>query len=235
MPEALKAQFNWPKNSWTVLQRIIRAWYAAEEGGAEVTQKKIADMAGVQPSQVSINKAFLQDIGIIQKEGIALTEAGKRLGVGLSNENQRAVQQGLQQLIRDSWILKDLLDLIRGRGSLNESDFEIEVSLRTRQGKGNLGFTIGVSVLQDILTNSGLIGIEGNVMRPNKGQIEEEKKILPKDASQAIAILGPESGLRRIPIPVSASSVWYIQVGDNPEEGEIDKFIEMQKLIFGKK
>ncbi len=233
MPEAPKAQFNWPKNSWTVLQRIIRAWYAAEEGGAEVTQKKIADMAGVQPSQVSINKAFLQDIGIIQKEGIALTDAGKRLGVGLSNENQRAVQQGLQQLIRDSWLLKDLLDLIRGRGSLSEADFEIEVSLRTRQGKGNLGFTIGVSVLQDILASSGLIGIEGNVMRPNKGQIEEEKKIMSKDALQTI--IGPEAGLRRIPIPVSASSVWYIQVGDNPEEGEIDKFIEMQKLIFGRK
>src|SRR4029077_16628531 len=107
MAEATKAQIIWPKNSWGALKRMIRAWYAAEESGGEVTQRKIADMAGVQPSQINVKKTFLQNVGIVEPGGIALTEAGKRIGVGLSNDNERARQQGLQQIVKNCDILKD--------------------------------------------------------------------------------------------------------------------------------
>jgi hypothetical protein len=42
-------------------------------------------------------------------------------------------------------------------------------------------------------------------------------------------------GLRQIPIAVSASRVWYIQIEENADEAELAKFIEMQKLIFSLK
>jgi hypothetical protein len=237
MAEAAKAQISWPKNSWGALKRMIRAWYAAEESGSEVTQKKIADMAGVQPSQLSVNKAFLQDIGIVEPGGIALTEAGKRIGVGLSNDNERARQQGLQQVVRTCDILRDLWDLTRGRGTLSEDDFEVEISLRTRQSKNTPGFTMGVGVLQDILSDSGLIEIEGGTMRPSRGLAEEaEKRGISREESQTHSVGALiETGLRRIPVPVSASSIWYICVAENPEDGDVDRFIEMQKLIFGRK
>lgn len=232
MPETLE----WPRNSWAMLERITRAWYAAEEAGAEFTQRKIAAMAGLQPSQISVNKTFLRDIGIVQTEGLGLTEAGKRLGLGLSLENDRAKQQGLQEVIKSSWLLKDIFDLVRGRGSLSETDFEFELSLRTKQGKNTPGFTSGVAVLKDILLGSGLVQLEGNFLKPIKGQqnSEDERAALPKSAFRPpVEVHIDEAGLRKIPIPVSASSVWYIYVAANPEVDEVDKFIEMQQLIFG--
>jgi hypothetical protein len=42
-------------------------------------------------------------------------------------------------------------------------------------------------------------------------------------------------GLRQIPIAVSASKVWFIQIDEDPDDAEIAKFIEMQKLIFSLK
>jgi hypothetical protein len=237
MAEGTKPQISWPKNSWSALKRMIRAWYAAEESGGEVTQKKIADMAGVQPSQLSVNKAFLQDIGIVEPGGIALTEAGKRIGVGLSNENERAKQQGLQQIVKNYDILRDLWDLARGRGNLSEGDFEVEISLRTRQSKNTPGFTMGVGVLQDILLDSGLVEIEDGTLRPIRGLTEEiERKETPTEESRTHSVdVSVEANLRKIPVPVSATSIWYIWVAENPDDGDVDRFIEMQKLIFGRK
>ena len=38
--------------------------------------------------------------------------------------------------------------------------------------------------------------------------------------------------LNRIPIAVSTNSVWYIEVSKEPKPDEIQKFLEMQKLMF---
>jgi hypothetical protein len=235
----MRETIEWPKNSWTMLERIIKAWYAAEEDGSDFTQKKIAEMSGLQPSQVSVNKPFLRDIGIVQAEGLSLTDAGKRLGLGLSLDNDRAKQQGLQEVVKGCWLLKEILDLVRGRGSLSEGDFEFELSLRTKQGKNTPGFTSGIAALKDILVGSGLVQIEANLFKPIKGQQngdDESKTALKSEPrSPSVEVFVDESGLRKIPIPVSASSVWYIYVAANPGVEEIDRFIEMQQLIFGTK
>ena len=232
MPDTSKAPLSWPSGSWRVLKRLVRAWYTAEDGGGEWTQRTVAKLANVQPSRVSVNKAFLQGIGIVQAEGVALTEAGKALGLGLSNENARVIQQALQQIVRDNSILKQLLDIVRGRGTIDKEGFEAEVLLLTKQGRDNSGFTTGVGVLEDILLESGLVGMSDNALRPTKTEVKDEPQV-SKDEPRQDGSKKP--GLHQIPIPVSAARVWYIEVAENPEEGEIDKFIEMQKLIFGKK
>ena len=56
---------------------------------------------------------------------------------------------------------------------------------------------------------------------------EEEKNSIPNKPASP--------GLNRIPIAVSTSSVWYIEVSETPKEGEIEKFLEMQRLMFGTK
>ena len=231
---ATKPQLAWPGNSWAILKKIVRAWYAAEQGGGEVSQKRIAQMADAHPSQVSTNKAFLQWVGIVEPEGLGLTEAGKRFGLGLADDNENYRRQGLQEVIRDCSLLRNLLDIVRGRGSIKESNLEAEVSLLTKQGKTIPGFTAGVSVIQDMLIDSGQIERVGNSLRPSKGYSEEGQRNPPKPNIAAAGKI-PETGLRRIPIPVSATAIWYVEVGEGSNDAEIDTFIEMQKLIFSRK
>jgi hypothetical protein len=233
MADTSKASLSWPSGSWKILTKIIRAWYTAENGGGEWTQKTVARLAAMQPSRVSVNKAFLQDIGIVQAEGISLTEAGESLGFGLYNDNPRLAQQALQKIVRENSILKQLLDIIRGRGTVDRENFEDEVLLLTKQGKDDApGFTIGVRVLEDILVESGLVEESNDAFRPTKAEFRDELPT-PKKEEEYRQNESKKVGLRQIPIPVSASIIWYIDVSENPEPGEIEKFIEMQKLIFG--
>jgi len=122
-------------------------------------------------------------------------------------------QQGLQLIVRGNPLLKAMLDIIKGRGGLKLKDFSDEIALRTN-GKSE-GFATGVGILQEILIGSGSIEVLGDSLRPVKGRSEEY------------------AGLKRIPIPVSTSSVWWIEVGDTPADEEIQRFLEMQKLMFG--
>jgi hypothetical protein len=232
MADAPKAPLSWPTGSWRVLTKLIRAWYTAEDGGGEWTQRTVARLANMQPSRVSVNKAFLQAMGIVQTEGIALTEAGKSLGLGLHNENARVTQQALQTIVRDNPILKQLFDIVRSRGTIDKEGFEAEVLLLTKQGRDTTGFKTGVGVLENILLESGLVGMSDNALRPTKTDIKDERPLPKRDEDHK---QDEKPGLRQIPIPVNASTVWYIEVGENPEDRDLDKFIEMQKLIFGKK
>jgi len=222
--------YPWPRNSWTILSKIIRAWFSVETGGSEVTQKRIAEVAKVQQSQVSTNKAFLQAIGIVSKDGTSLTEAGKRLGIGLYNENEGMRRQGFDLIIKATPILKDMLEIVRGRGSLKTDDFYDEVALRI--GGKSEGFVTGTAILLQILTLSGAVEIGDNTIRPSKNHapvqtFDSEKENPP-------AINKPSStGLNRIPIAVSTNSVWYIEVGEKPTPEEVQKFLDMQKLMFG--
>jgi hypothetical protein len=223
-------QYPWPKNSWTILSKIIRAWYSVEIGGGEVTQKRIAGVAGVQQSQVSTNKAFLQVLGIISPEGTSLTDAGKRVGIGFYNENESMTRQGLDQVIKGNQLLKGMLDIIRGTGSLKVNDFYDEIALRI--GGKTEGFVTGTAILVEILERSGAVEIKDNILRPSKEitteqpqQIEKENNSLPKQSSN--------SGLKRIPIAVSTNSIWWIEVGEKPSPEEVQKFLDMQKLMFG--
>lgn len=232
MADTSKAPLSWPTGSWKVLAKLIRAWYTAENSGGEWTQRTVAGLAKMQPSRVSVNKAFLQFVGIVQPEGIALTDAGKSLGLGLSNDNIRVTQQALQTIIRDNSILRQLVNIVRSRGTIDKEGFEAEVLLLTKQGRDTSGFTTGVGVLETILLESGLVGMSDNTLRPTKSDLGNEPS-LPKGEEDHKQ--DKKLGLRQIPIPVNASTVWYIQVGENPEESDLDKFIEMQKLIFARK
>jgi hypothetical protein len=109
--------------------------------------------------------------------------------------------------------------------------------LLTKQGRDTSGFSNGVGVLEGILLESDLVGMSDNTLRPMKtGLLKDELPAPKKDEPKKDGRLpGENPGLRQIPIPVSASTIWYIEVGENPEDSEIDKFIEMQKLIFGVK
>jgi hypothetical protein len=227
MPEL---PYPWPRNSWTILTKIIRAWYSVETSGGEVTQKRIAEVAGVQASQISTNKAFLQAMGIISKDGTALTETGKRLGIGLFNDNESMKRQGLEQVIKGNNILKDMLDIVWGRGSLRVNDFFDEIVLRL--GGKTEGFVTGSTILLHILTLSGAVEVIDNVVRPSKGTVKESVSEGIKE-NNSIPNKPTTSGLKRIPIAVSTSSVWWIEVGENPTPEEIQKFLDMQKLMFG--
>jgi hypothetical protein len=220
----------WPNGAWKTLKRIIRAWYTVEESGGELTQKAIAGIAKVQPSRLSVNKPFLQAIGIVQAEGITLTDEGKQLGLGLANDNERVAKQALQSIVKANPILRQLLDVIRGRGPTDKGDFEAQVVLITKQGRQTDYFGTGVGVLEEILLESGLVAMVDNSLRPTTNtEVKEE----PKDGPGLNANKVPR--LRQIPIAVSASKIWFIQIDENPDEAEIVRFIEMQKLIFSLK
>jgi hypothetical protein len=221
--------YPWPRNSWAILSKIIRAWYSVETGDGEVTQKKIAEVAGVQQSQVSVNKAFLQAIGVVSQEGTTLTESGKRLGIGLYNENENMRRQGLEQVIKATPVLRDTLEIVRGRGSLKTDDFYDEVALRL--GGKTEGFTTGTSILLQLLTLSGGVEIKDNTIRPLRVTAKVQLEQIEKEKPSTVNTSAPD--LHRIPIPVSTNSVWYIEVGKEPKEGEVERFLAMQNLMFG--
>jgi hypothetical protein len=230
--ETQKVAIQWPKNSWAILTKIIRAWYTAEQGNSDITQRKIAVIAGVQPSQVSTNKAFLEAIGILTPDGSSLTEAGKRIGIGIG-DNESMLREGLQLVIKGNTLLSHMSDIIKGRGELKVKSFSDEIALRMN-GKTE-GFGTGVTILQEILVSSGSIELVGDTLRPLRGRIEERYRAPENGGEKFNPQKSSDPGLKRIPIPVSTSCVWWVEVGEAPKEGEIDKFLEMQKLMFGTK
>ena len=227
----------WPAGAWKMLKKIVRAWYTAEESGNEITQRAVAQIAGVQPSRLSMNKPFLQSIGIVEMEGIRLTEEGKQLGLGLAHDNERVAKQALQSIIKANPVLRQLLDVIRGRGPTDREDFEAQVVMITKQGAQGDYFGTGVGVLEDILLESGLVVLADNSLRPTRDTGRGDENHKAPETPQRIVVEKSDvmsaSGLRRIPIAVSAIDVWYVEVANDPDKVLLERFIEMQKLIFG--
>jgi hypothetical protein len=230
MADTSKAPLVWPPSSWAALRKIVRAWYTAGEGGKEITQKTIADIAGIQPSRLSMNKPFLQAVGIIEAESSDLTEEGKQFGLGLTNDNLIITQQALASIVRENAPLRQLFDVIRARGAMDKEAFEAQVIQITKQGKETDYFGTGVNVLREILVDSGLVQETEKGLRALTGEQKDVLDYRQRDAQNHGETNQQE--LRRIPIPVSAKSVWYVEVSQNPDEFELEKFIEMQKLIF---
>jgi hypothetical protein len=178
---------------------------------------------------VSTNNAFLQAIGIITPEGASLTEAGKRFGIGLYSENESMKRQGLEQVVRSNVLLKDTLDIIGGRGSLRVNDFSDEIALRI--GGKTEGFATGTAILLEILVGSGTVEIADNMLRLSKWRVPEQRQEIEKEKNSMTA-KPVTPGLNRIPIAVSTNSVWYVEVGEKPTPEEVQKFLDMQKLMF---
>jgi hypothetical protein len=162
-----------------------------------------------------------------------LTEDGKLLGLGITNENDLVTKQALQGIVKANPILRQLSDVIRGRGTTDRDAFEAQIVTITKQGKQADYFGTGVAVLQDILLESGLVAFADEKFKASKDEIKDE----PASPSQQAAEPGRdaviETGLRKLPIAVSASKVWYIQIDENPDIGDIERFIEVQKMVFG--
>lgn len=146
------------------------------------------------------------------------------------SDNESMKRQGLEQVIKNTPILKDMLDIVRGRGALKVDDFYAETALRLG-GKSD-GFTTGTAILIEILTLSGGVKIADNTLRPSKSEAAEQTQEVEKE-NNLIQHKSVGSGLKRIPIAVSTNAVWWIEVGESPKPEEIQKFLEMQKLMFG--
>lgn len=238
MVDTVRPPLTWPSGAWKMLKKLVRAWYTAEESGDEITQKAIAQIAGIQPSRLSMNKPFLQSIGIIETEGIRLTKEGKQFGLGLTHDNERVAREALQAIVKVNPILKQLLDVIRGRGPTDKEEFEAQVVMITKQGRNSDYFGTGVGVLEDMLLESGLVAMADNSLRPTRDVVPAEENHKAQIISQAN--LGEKTGsigssaLRRIPIPVSTTTIWYVEVDEEPDESSLEKFIDMQKLIFNR-
>jgi len=221
----------WPTASWFALKRIIRAWYAVSGGTKDVKQKEIASVAGVQATRLSMNKPFLQAIGIIETDGSKLTEEGQRLGLGLTQDNTVLTIEGLVYLVRKNPLLKQLFDTITGRGVVDKETFAALVIQITKLGKDSDNFSTGVNVLADLLSESTLIQTTDKGFRAAGREAHQEgQPSSPQKQTQA-----DYARFHKIPIAVSAANVWYIEVPKEFEAEEIERFIEMQRLIFGLK
>jgi hypothetical protein len=81
---------------------------------------------------------------------------------------------------------------------------------------------------------SALIEMSDNIFRPTNAEVTDQP-LLPTGDKPWRDENTTQQGLRRIPMPISAAAIWYIEVADNPADGEVEKFIDVQRLIFGKK
>ncbi len=223
----------WPSASWATLKKIIRAWYAVSGGDKDVKQKEVASVAGMQAPRLSMNKPFLQAMWIIDSGGSKLTPEGQQLGLGLTQDNKLLTSEALAALVRSHSLLRQLWDTIRARGIVDKDAFVASVIQITKQGKEADYFGTGVNVLADILLESGLIQETEKGYRATNRDERIEKEIASVALQKAHS--GVKTELQRIPIPVSAGTIWYVEVAENPDEFELEKFLDMQKLVFSRK
>jgi hypothetical protein len=232
------AKFRMPEASWSTLRKIIRAYYA-KRNAEPVTVQDVATAAGLSRPMVSLQNNFLKAIGVLEQDSYKLTPLGLELALGISRNDTATVRDATRRIVQSSPELKRLTETLEARAELSVEAFKSQTHLALgvdeadRQAKW-------IGTILEILVESGLVEVDGDIVRPAHPAGGEQSgagtppTVPGQVQSQAFDDVRPASsaGFRRIPVPVSAGAVWYVEVPEAPDGEQVKKFLEMQKLIF---
>jgi len=233
MVQSISDKFVMPYSSWETIQKILRAYNAANNYD-KPTVNDIAKLAGLQRPVVSANNNFLRELGLLQVEQNKLTQLGTRLANGIELGNTSMVTEALQESVRFSRGLSGLLNTLRARGTMSVDAFKghlITVAQLTKNSP-TLNY---LKTVTDYLEAAEMIETddEGNVtyIGHGLGSKAEEKpleadQMPPRPPARTAVIEG-------MPIPLGVSRVATLHLPDDWTSRELPKLIKMIQLALG--
>jgi len=226
-------RFQMPEASWPTLKKIIRA-YHAKRSSENVQVLDVAQAAGLHRPLVSSNNNFLKSVGLLEHDAYRLTPLGTELGVGISRNDADTVREALRKIVEGCAPLNGLVETLEARGELSVEAFESQVLLALDLSENDRRVR-WIGTLLDLLSEADRIVVEGGMVRPLATERRSTRstpipllQTSPSETTQNKLT----TGFRRIPIPVSAGSVWYVEIAESQKPEELKKFLSMQRLIF---
>jgi hypothetical protein len=156
-----KEKFSLPSSSADELKKILSS-YARKSG--EVSLEDIARVTGINVTNVSRNSGFLTDAGLIAGgKTKTCTDLGQRLGHAFDHERSDEIKVGLTEMVQSTPFLSELLDTVRMRKGMSESDFASHILYAAGIGK-DARKKAGAHAITDFLVQGGLlVSNDGNL------------------------------------------------------------------------
>lgn len=226
-------KFPMPELGWVTIKKIIRAYYAKRDQES-VTVQEVAQAANLSRPLVSSNNNFLKALGILQQDSYKLTEFGVKLAIAIVNDDPESEQRCIKGIVDGSPPLKKLVDTVVARGEISTKSFSTEARYQLGISEADRRARF-VSTIQEILVESRMINLDGDMLRPSTERRREDKvppPPPPSDNPPGVKEVEVHQGLKQVPIPVGPDSVWYVEISQNASQEQIKKFLDVQRLIF---
>lgn len=158
-----------PVSSYKVLRMIILGYL--HQGGADRKPASLGDVAkstGITTTMISGNNGALAELGIIQKDGNSgyrLTDSGLEVARALEFEEPQLTRRALGGLLGQSDTVRQFLNSLRVRGSMNVEAATRHLLVSTGQTKSTGTAPTGARAVLDMLLAAGLAQIDGDVIR----------------------------------------------------------------------
>lgn len=228
----LSAERALPKSSAEQFVKIIKGYAVASNGGEnQVNYKDVASAAGIPPTVVSMNNAFLEESQILTspKYGYYLPTEGAVRFARESAWDEASAKAHLRRIISNCWYGQVTIQNLTLRSSLTREELKRSLAIKCGATEGDtnaLGFLIDFIVYTNLATaeENGTItrGNFDEVTGTSKPEISARSETTPKTEQLAsIESKKPSGGQETKP---SASLVIHFHVHDfthlTPENAE---------------
>lgn len=153
----LTTEFNLPGSSFEEVQKILRGYSHAPD---QVQREALSKLTGLNPTIISRNSKFLEDIGLIaggRQKGA--TELGRKLGRALDHKQNSDAQRYWKEAVQTNEKVAGLVTTVRIKNGMNEKDFTGHVLYVSGQ-INNPGNRTGARCVVDLLLFAGLLADE---------------------------------------------------------------------------
>jgi len=132
-----------PKSSSEQLVKIIKAYAVASNGGeSQVNYKDIASVAGIAPTNVSSNNAFLEESSILMspKFGYYLPTEGAVRFAREAAWDEEGAKVHLRKLISETWYGQVTIQNLALRPALTRDDLKKSLAIKCGATEGDAGW-----------------------------------------------------------------------------------------------
>jgi hypothetical protein len=229
MVQPISDKFAMPYSSWDAVQKILRAYNAAS-GYEKPTVNDIAKLAGIQRPMVSANNNFLRELGLLQAEQNKLTPIGIRLATGIELGNESMVTEALQDSVRYSAGLSQLLNTLRARGTMTVESFKGHL-ITVAQLKSNSPTLNYIRTVIDYLEAADVIQTNGDNITYTGHGISPRANDQPTE--QAPPPPPPPSPTEGMPIPLGVNRKATLKLPEDWTSRDLPRLIKMIQLALG--
>jgi len=232
MVQPLSDKFAMPSSSWETVQRIIRAYHAAN-AQERPTVNEIAQLAGLQRPIVSSNNNFLRELGFLQTEVNKLTPLGARFANGLELGNKTMTLEALEESVQNSPNLKTLISTLRARGTMSVEAFKAQLITLAQltANSPTLGFLRAVI---DYLEDAKVLKNEGDsIVYTGHGFSPGRAKDNPDPLNPPPPPPPPPTEETGVPIPLGVGRLAYLKLPERWTSRELPKLLKLIELALG--
>jgi hypothetical protein len=171
--------FKLPGSSYAELAKIIRAYGHANDDAAP---KDVAERAGIDPTIVSRNNAFLVSLGILTGgKKKSLTSHGRNLAQALDHEIPDLITSAWRSIASDAPFFQKIISAVKIRNGMDESSLRSHIAYTAGAPKKPASMTGAGSVI-DVLKASGLLREDGGKIFAT---VSEQRSSVNADQSEA--------------------------------------------------